>query len=208
MPFPMVINKMLISNFIYALVTIAAFLIYESTRRDIQLAFVSAIDYIMYQPIGVKHNRLLRAVFGRYCRSLVTADLAYTMHSSLRLCTLIVFAAYRYVFSSLTEMIDLLKGRTYNPVIGRYDTISLKTDQIALTVVLVSVLLIVFSNLVIPYLFFVAVHLITELWLVGWGFFDNVTSVGTYRLASIELYWRLNRLFGDSRGILTGNLKL
>lgn len=197
---------MALKNISYALICILITFIYQNTRKIALTSINKAIEYILCQPIGIKHNRMLKIVFGKAYKSILDPNYCIDVLSSLKICCRFVFIIYRQILKSFIEVFELLNNKTYNHLMKRYDTIYLNLDQIVLAVLLFAVILIIFMNLIILYGFFVVVYLtvlvvnlIIDLW-------EDFTAGYTleYSLLKLKHYYLLRRI--SIKGITTGNV--
>ncbi|ELA42446.1 uncharacterized protein VICG_00545 [Vittaforma corneae ATCC 50505] len=206
---PMKIRTILIRNILYLVVIGVISIIYEKVRKTLLISLVSSIEYIVYRPVGIKHNRILKIVLGKAYKSILDPSCCFDVLTSLRICSKIAFGAYSQVFKVIREIFELLNNRTYNPYMKRYDTIYLQVDQIVLSVILMTILLIIFANLILFYCFFVVIYLVTEATLIGWELFEDLIEENSVEMAFKRLrnkYLLKKSYFG--KRILTGELPL
>lgn len=205
--YPMKIKTALTKNLLYLLVAGVVSIIYGKMRRVLLNAFISSIEYIAYQPIGIKHNRILKTVFGKTYKFILDPNYCFDIIASLRLCSKIAFVVYSQVFKVIREIFELLNNSTYNPHMKRYDTIYLQIDQIVLSVILIAILLVIFINLIMFYCFFAAVYVAIEVILAGWELFEDLTGGNSVEIALKQLGRKyLTKMAYFKRGIFTGDL--
>lgn len=142
---------------------ITTFIGFEYNREEVGSIVISSVHYIMGNPFGIKQSSVVKKTLGGAYLSVLEQRDAFDVISGIRICCCITFTVYRYTFHTLVEIIHLLNNRTYNPRMKRYDLIYIGTDQTVLAGMIFSILSILYLNLLIFYLFFVAVFLILEI---------------------------------------------
>lgn len=122
-----------------------------------------SMDYIMNQPMGIKQNTVIKTILGTLFKTILPVDMGLNFTLPIRICTRIIFAAYSYNMMILMDIFNLLQNKTYNPIKKRTDTIHLSVDQIVLSVFLFSFGFIIYTNLVVYYMYFVFLSFVLEL---------------------------------------------
>jgi len=133
---------------------------------------VYAIFYIKNQPMGLKQNTIIKKnlalVFESinqcqvmlfkyfYIISLVTNLDKVLMKIGINF----IFKIYKFNLNTLIELLSLFSDKSYNVVKKRYDKITLNVDQIIIGVILFSILILTFINIMPYYIFYVLYYLI------------------------------------------------
>lgn len=201
-------NKIKINNLLYYFIIAAFLLFYYKIRKFLLKSILLSIEYFVYQPIGIKHNKILRTVFGKSYKSILDQNYCFDLISALRFCSKVVFFIYRNVFKTLREMLELLNNTTYNDKMKRYDTIYLQTDQIILTVILTSILLVIYSNLILIYSFFVLIYLIIEILQILLYFLQDLIQNNSLEIAIMRIRTSIFYRSKFKRSIFTGELDI
>lgn len=196
----------LFKHLIYFFVFSIGYVLYERIRIPLLTGTISSIEYILYSPIGIKQNRVLMAIFRKVYRSVLDFDCPFNTLKSLRTCCQATFFIYNQIFKILREFADLLNNRTYNPHMKRYDTIYLQTDQAVLSLIFITLILIVFANVILLYVFFLAVYFISEPIAIALAFFEDITSDTSTSIVFNNLKHSWIRMRGLRYQILTGKL--
>lgn len=144
-----------------------AIFVYINNPHIITSLFVESplrsMDYIMNQPMGIKQNTVIKTIFGTLFKTILSVDMGLYFTLPIRICSRIIFAAYSYNTMILMDIFNLLQNKTYNPIKKRTDTIHLSVDQIVLSVFLFSFGFIIYTNLVVYYVYFVFLSFVLEL---------------------------------------------
>lgn len=193
-------------SMLYVLVYTIITLYYQSTKDNILNSINAAIEYILDQPIGIKHNRMLRIVFGQSYKAMLDPAHCINILSSLKICCRFVFVIYRQVLKTLIEIFDLLNNRTYNSVMKRYDTVCLSPDQIVLAVFLFAIMLIIFMNLIVLYGFFTIIYLIILVLKLGTDIWEDFTAGYSFEYSMLKQHHVFKKQL--LKNIITGDLEI
>lgn len=128
-------------------------LIYTKHRECLINYLNSIIEYIALEPVGIKQNKALSKLLSDVYKIMLDPDRCVDLVTSIKVANKIVTSLYNLVLKHLRELFDLLRNRTYNPLMKRYDNIYLKIDQIVVAMILFAVLMVIFMNLVAFYCF-------------------------------------------------------
>ncbi|KAK6090791.1 hypothetical protein P3W45_000036 [Vairimorpha bombi] len=131
-----------------------------------------AIQYIKDQPMGIKQNTVIKEnlgvvfhmmVYGQtiiykylYLLSLVTDFDKFFVQISIKF----IFKIHAYILSTLLEILGLFRNRTYNKIKKRFDTVKLSIDQIIMSVLLFSVFLLTYVNIICYYIFYLILYMV------------------------------------------------
>lgn len=80
----------------------------------------------------------------------------------IKICSLIVFRAYRVAYGTLKGIYDLLNSRTYNPLMKRYDSIYLKLDHILISILLFTIMFIILRSIAFLYCLFLFMSILIK----------------------------------------------
>jgi len=80
----------------------------------------------------------------------------------IKICSFIVFRAYKAVYGILKDTYDLLNGKTYNPLMKRYDSVYLKVDQILISILLFTIMFIILRSIVFFYCLFLSMSILIK----------------------------------------------
>ncbi|KAI4292904.1 hypothetical protein PAPHI01_2178 [Pancytospora philotis] len=162
-----------------AAVAAAAWLVDPFRLRALLVdAVLGSIDYIMHQPFGIKQNTIIKTLLGSVFKQILSVDTGLDLSMLLCVCTRLIAAVYAYNMMVLMDIFDLIQNKTYNPSKKRIDTVYLDTDQIVLSVFLFSFGIIIYTNLVLYYIFFVFIAVCTEAARLLWSAVDALPGGG------------------------------
>ncbi|KAI5181087.1 hypothetical protein PAEPH01_2784, partial [Pancytospora epiphaga] len=152
---------------IFIVIFAGAALFYVSRPNIITTFFVQtplrAMEHIMNQPMGIKQNTIIKTLLGTLFKKILAVEMELEFLVPVEMCISIIFAAYSYNMMILRDIFHLLQNKTYNPIKKRIDTIYLDVDQIVLSVFLFSFSFIIYTNLVVYYMYFIFLKLVIEI---------------------------------------------
>lgn len=159
--------QLAIEQWVFSAIFVLAIVLYILSPHAVHALLVRfplhSMNYIMNQPMGIKQNTVIKTFFGTLFKHIIRVDTGMDFAQPLQICSSIIFSAYSYNTMILMDIFDLLRGKTYNPKKKRTDTIQLSVDQIVLSVFLFSFGFIIYTNLVVYYMYFVFLSCMLEI---------------------------------------------
>lgn len=140
-----------------ALILLVAYILcYGYAKRMLREMPVAVVQYVI-RPMESNPNRAVETFLGNIFIYVLELQEEADHAASLKICAYITSMVYFHTVKLLGELLDLLNSRTYNSIMGRYDSLYLKADQIVLSIILFFVLIVVLFNVVLFYVFFLPV---------------------------------------------------
>lgn len=134
-----------------------------------RLIFMGLI-YVGDVPLGIKQNTVIKEGLNLLLNMLL--DLQIFVQNNFYILLIILnleyffikfsinfaTAIYQLLVNIIVDILELFRGKTYNKLKKRYDTVELTIDQIIMSVLLFSISILVYINIIIYYINFIVIY--------------------------------------------------
>lgn len=179
-------------------------LLYKKSILSIytRLIFLGLI-YVGDVPLGIKQNTVIKESLNLIFNVLLDLQIFFQKNFYLifiilnqdivfiKLSIMFAFSIYNLLINVIIDILELFRGKTFNKLKKRYDSVELTIDQIILSVLLFSISILVYINVIIYYIKYIIVYIVFVILLIA----ENLIFLSIYKLLgkknlkeSINLY--------------------
>lgn len=136
-----------------------------------KLIFIGLI-YIGDVPLGIKQNTVIKEGLNLIFNLLLDLQVYFLNNFYLifiltnqdvffiKISVIFASSIYKLLLNIIIDVVELFRGKTYNKLKKRYDSVELTIDQIIMSVLLFSISILVYINIIIYYINYIVVYIV------------------------------------------------